>query len=65
MNNRVWIYCLGANRRTGPLVEKEYLGTVNSIYLNGDFAAVLLNNRIQLHLIEGNVFGLEMGDKVL
>lgn len=38
-----------------PLVEalkdKEYLGTVKKMCLNADYAAVMFDNRIQLHLV--------------
>lgn len=30
--------------------DREYLGTVNAIYLNADYAAVLFEGKVQLHL---------------
>ncbi|XP_046339799.1 WD repeat-containing protein 19-like isoform X2 [Haliotis rufescens] len=52
MNNRAWFYLLGDD---GPqrLKDREYLGTVQSISLNGDYAAVSFEGKVQLHMIEG------------
>jgi WD repeat-containing protein 19 len=36
---------------TEQLKDREYLGTVNSIHLNSDYAAVLFENKVQLHLV--------------
>ncbi|EDO29788.1 predicted protein, partial [Nematostella vectensis] len=52
MNNRAWFYMLG-DKGTEQLKDREYLGTVNAIHLNADYAAVLFENKVQLHLIEG------------
>lgn len=50
MNNRAWFYLLG---ESGAELQsdKEYLGTVNKIMLNGDYAAVLYDNKLQLHMV--------------
>ncbi|XP_070553702.1 WD repeat-containing protein 19-like isoform X2 [Ptychodera flava] len=52
MNNRAWFYILGDK---GPerMKDREYLGTINSMALNADYAAVFFENKVQLHLIEG------------
>lgn len=34
-----------------PQKDKEYLGTVKKMCLNADYAAVMFDNRIQLHLV--------------
>ncbi|XP_048456883.1 WD repeat-containing protein 19 [Rhincodon typus] len=51
MNNRAWFYALGENR-VEKLKDVEYLGTVTSMCLNSDYAAVLFEGRVQLHMIE-------------
>lgn len=33
------------------LKDREYLGTVSKMYLNTDYAAVMFDNRVQLHLV--------------
>jgi WD repeat-containing protein 19 len=62
-NNHVWFYRItgDSNQLTsssgnGPqlVTEKEYLGTVESIYLTNTFAAVLVEGKVQLHVIEAN-----------
>lgn len=51
MNNRVWFYRCEHNSQ--ELVnEQEYLGTVDSVKLNKDYAAVLCEGLVTLHLIE-------------
>ncbi|XP_031560697.1 WD repeat-containing protein 19-like [Actinia tenebrosa] len=52
MNNRAWFYDL-SDKGTEQLKDREYLGTVTSLHLNSDYAAVLFENKVQLHLIEG------------
>ena len=37
-----------------PQKDKEYLGTVKKMCLNADYAAVMFDNRIQLHLVSSN-----------
>ncbi|XP_067949190.1 WD repeat-containing protein 19-like isoform X2 [Watersipora subatra] len=51
MNNRVWFYVLAPG---GPvkLRDREYLGTVQSIKLNEDYAAVMFDGKVQLHTID-------------
>ncbi|XP_043548785.1 WD repeat-containing protein 19 isoform X2 [Chiloscyllium plagiosum] len=51
MNNRAWFYAVGENRAE-KLKDMEYLGTVTSMCLNSDYAAVLFEGRVQLHMIE-------------
>jgi WD repeat-containing protein 19 len=51
MNNRVWFYRCEHNSQ--ELVnEQEYLGTVDSVKLNREYAAVLCEGLVTLHLIE-------------
>ncbi|XP_046853283.1 WD repeat-containing protein 19-like [Xenia sp. Carnegie-2017] len=50
MNNRAWFYVF--NQAVEMLKDREYLGTVSKMYLNTDYAAVMFDNRVQLHLIE-------------
>ena len=42
----------GISPTSGPeqVKDREYLGTVNAIYLNADYAAVLFEGKVQLHL---------------
>jgi WD repeat-containing protein 19 len=51
MNNRAWFYELGQNKAT-LLRDWEYLGTVTSLRLNAEYASVLYEGKIQLHMIE-------------
>nr|XP_054756020.1 WD repeat-containing protein 19-like isoform X1 [Lytechinus pictus] len=68
MNNRAWFYVLSdkdyysiQSMQTGWWPEKlkdhEYLGTINSMSLNSDYAAVSFENKVQLHLIESEGIG--------
>ncbi|XP_015750189.1 PREDICTED: WD repeat-containing protein 19-like [Acropora digitifera] len=52
MNNRAWFYSL-AEKGSEQLKDREYLGTVTAIHLNADYAAVMFEGKVQLHLIEG------------
>lgn len=52
MNNRAWFYGFG-ERGPVPLQDREYLGTVQSIRLNSDYASALIEGKIQLHIIDG------------
>ena len=36
------------------LKDKEYLGTVQDMHLNGDYCAVRFDGKILLHVLEGN-----------
>ena len=56
MNNKVWFYTLTGNDSTGLLREREYIGIVKCLKLNGDYAAALFTNGIlHLHLIENEI----------
>ncbi|CAG2108726.1 unnamed protein product [Medioppia subpectinata] len=56
MNNRVWFYNLTASESTELLREREYVGIVKCLKLNGDYAAALFTNgTIHLHLIENEL----------
>ena len=56
MNNRVWYYELG-DMSVDFVRDREYLGTVQEIHLNGDYAAVLFDGKVQLHVLEGEGAG--------
>lgn len=56
MNNRAWFYLLG-DAGIERLKDREYLGTVNDICLNADYAAVGFEGKVQLHMIEGETAG--------
>ncbi|WAQ97925.1 WDR19-like protein [Mya arenaria] len=56
MNNRAWFYLLGDNGLE-QLKDREYLGTVHSIKLNSDYASAHFEDKIQLHMIEGETTG--------
>ncbi|KAL3878608.1 hypothetical protein ACJMK2_030942 [Sinanodonta woodiana] len=56
MNNRAWFYLLGENGLE-KMKDREYLGTVHSIKLNADYAAVHFEDKVQLHMIEGETAG--------
>merc|ERR1719267_435459 len=46
MNNFAWFY---STESTKKILEREYLGTVDSMSLNAEFAAVLCEGNLQLH----------------
>ncbi|KAJ3615317.1 hypothetical protein NHX12_018885 [Muraenolepis orangiensis] len=50
MNNRAWFY---ADHEAGfsQLKDIEYLGTITSMCLSADYAAALLEGKVQLHMI--------------
>ncbi|XP_046901307.1 WD repeat-containing protein 19 isoform X3 [Hypomesus transpacificus] len=52
MNNRAWFYSLG-DRGVQKMKDVEYLGTIGSMCLNSDYAAALLDGKVQVHMIEG------------
>ncbi|RWS02784.1 WD-repeat protein-like protein, partial [Dinothrombium tinctorium] len=52
MNNRVWFYALTSNQQM-LLKEREYLGIIKHMVLNGDYVAVLFTDgKVNLHSIE-------------
>ncbi|XP_062838299.1 WD repeat-containing protein 19 [Anolis carolinensis] len=51
MNNRAWFYVIGESN-VKKLKDMEYLGTVARMCLNSDYAAGLLEGKVQLHMIE-------------
>ncbi|XP_076446829.1 WD repeat-containing protein 19-like isoform X2 [Babylonia areolata] len=57
MNNRAWFYVLGDNGPEMLKETREYLGTVRSMCLNADYAAVSFDGKIQLHMIESDNSG--------
>ncbi|XP_074130526.1 WD repeat-containing protein 19 [Sminthopsis crassicaudata] len=58
MNNRAWFYALGEGY-VKKLKDVEYLGTVASMCLHSDYAAVLFEGKIQLHMIESEILDAE------
>ncbi|KAK5643690.1 hypothetical protein RI129_007535 [Pyrocoelia pectoralis] len=57
MNNRAWFYDLTKSQtriEDAPLLlrDRQYLGVVTSIYLNVEYASVLYEGKVQLHMIE-------------
>jgi len=52
MNNRVWFYVMSDMQVELPK-DREYLGTVSDIQLNGDYCAVRFDGKVQLHVLEG------------
>ena len=40
------------------LKDREYLGTITNMKLNADYAAVLFEGRVQLHLVRFRLFDL-------
>ncbi|XP_036618228.1 WD repeat-containing protein 19 [Trichosurus vulpecula] len=58
MNNRAWFYALGEDV-VKKLKDVEYLGTVASMCLHSDYAAVLFEGKIQLHMIESEILDAE------
>ncbi|KAK3739122.1 hypothetical protein QZH41_010524, partial [Actinostola sp. cb2023] len=55
------LLAVSTQKGSEQLKDREYLGTVNSIYLNAEYAAVLFEHRVQLHLIEGE--GMDTTDE--
>lgn len=56
MNNRTWYYDLtrpqpGQEDSPLKLKERQYLGAVTSIKLNAEYASVLFEGKIQLHMV--------------
>lgn len=63
MNNRVWFYDLSkqqASVEDAPLLikDRQYLGVVTSIKLNVEYASVLYEGKIQLHMVRSYVIYL-------
>ncbi|KAL5011631.1 hypothetical protein ScPMuIL_010182 [Solemya velum] len=51
MNNRAWFYLIG-DTNVEQIKDREYLGTVNCIKLNQEYAAVGLEGKVHLHAID-------------
>ena len=64
MNNRAWFYAMGDAGSVELIRDREYLGTVQGIYLNADYCAVRFDGKIQLHVLEGEGGGGADGDQV-
>ncbi|XP_050295176.1 WD repeat-containing protein 19 [Anthonomus grandis grandis] len=57
MNNKIWFYDLTKPEPSSgdiplKLGDRQYLGVVTSVKLNPEYASVLFEGRIQLHMIE-------------
>ena len=53
MNNRAW-FSTFTDQGSSPFKDREYLGTISSIFLNQDYAAVFFEDKVQIHLIDGD-----------
>lgn len=56
MNNRIWFYDLtksqpGSEDMPLNLSDRQYLGAVTSVKLNPEYASVLFEGKIQLHMV--------------
>lgn len=63
MNNRVWFYDLtrsqpGTDDAPLMLKDRQYLGGVTSIKLNTEYASVLFEGKVQLHMVRIFFFSL-------
>lgn len=64
MNNRVWFYGLTGTETTLLLREREYVGIVKCLKLNGDYAAVFFTDgTVNLHLIETEHVGEDYANR--
>jgi len=64
MNNRAWFYATGDAGSVELIRDREYLGTVQGIFLNADYCAVRFDGKIQLHVLEGEGTGGGDGEQV-
>eukprot|EP00112_Aurelia_sp_Birch-Aquarium-sp1_P003286 Seg1365.4 transcript_id=Seg1365.4/GoldUCD/mRNA.D3Y31 product="WD repeat-containing protein 19" protein_id=Seg1365.4/GoldUCD/D3Y31 len=53
MNNRAW-FCSFTEQGPSGFKDKEYLGTVVQIQVNHEYAAVMFENKVQIHLIDND-----------
>ena len=44
--------------------DREYLGTVTGMHLNSDYAAVLFDNRLQVHLVDDQYY-VDIGRRLM
>lgn len=55
MNNRIWYYKINSSDSTklstSFISDREYLGNVKNVYINGEFISVLFEGRIQIHTV--------------
>lgn len=66
MNNRAWFYSLTGSETSVLLREREYVGIVKCLKLNGDYAAALFaNGTLHLHLIENDHSGNDFDNRDL
>nr|CAI5868921.1 unnamed protein product [Callosobruchus analis] len=70
MNNNVWFYDLtksqpGVEDLPLKLKSKQYLGTVSSIKLNAEYASVLFDGKVFLHMIEPSETSQEDRESIL
>lgn len=52
MNNRVYFHRIAGGSNAGPINEQEYVGVVKEVRLNDEYAAVLTDSKVILHVIE-------------
>ncbi len=50
----IFLFCLIIYSDQGPssFKDREYLGTIEQLYLNQDYAAVLFESKVQIHLVD-------------
>ncbi|KAK9743679.1 WD domain, G-beta repeat [Popillia japonica] len=70
LNNRAWIYDLTRSQpytEDAPLMLKEmqYLGGITSMKLNAEYASVLYEGKIQMHMIEQPDVGFEEKESII
>lgn len=70
MNNRVWFYDLtksqpGADDAPLKLKDRQYLGAVTSVRLNAEYASVLFEGKLLLHMVSEHFYLLIDGTSYL
>jgi len=56
MNNRAWFYFVSDEvKKAGKTRDREYLGTIEHMSLNSNYAAVMFDGKVQLHMIDESV----------
>lgn len=63
MNNRVWFYGVHGGRAS-MAEEREYLGTVDAVTMNANYAAVLSEGRVKVHgITQGSLWRRSRADR--
>jgi len=53
MNNRAW-FCAFTEDGPSQFRDREYLGTVSQLQINEEYAAVMFENKVQIHVIDND-----------